>query len=62
MNTDFLQIQNKKILKKLTNSLTKNIKKSDFILGENVKILEKNSLSLWAQNIVAQFQVGQMHY
>ena len=41
MNTDFLQIQNKNILKKLTNSLTKNIKKSDFILGENVKILEK---------------------
>ena len=41
MNTDFLQNQNKSISKKLTKSLLKNIKNSDFIMGENVKILEK---------------------
>ena len=41
MNTDFLKIQNKSISTKLARSLLKNIKNSDFILGENVKILEK---------------------
>lgn len=41
MNLEYLKAQNSLLEKKLLNSLKKNIKNSDFILGKDVNLLEK---------------------
>ena len=54
---------NKKIQKDINKSVLKTINKKDFILGENVRKFERNSLKYQIQNMqLAALQVLMLYY